>query len=111
MDVGVYSLTPPQGYSCLGHVAVKSWRTNKPNLNNYRCVRKDYVGKITTYSQPEWNDDGSGADDDFAAYNIKSSSNRIKTGLFRSEKAHRWPITFWVDSLKKQTSVKCMENC
>ena len=90
---------------------MENWWNNKPNLDNYRCVRKDYVEIIFTYKYPEWNDDGSGAHDDFAAYNFKASSTKIKTGLFRSEKAHRWPKYLFGYTLKKQTSVKCMKNC
>lgn len=41
-DVCVYELIPFEGYSCLGDVAVGSYR-RPPFLANYRCVKNEYV--------------------------------------------------------------------
>ena len=112
-DVKIYELTPQSGYSCLGHVAVQS---GTPNLSNYRCVRNDYIEYVSLNNYATWDDRGSGADRDFAAYDIQSSSSVINMGVFWSEATCRkcsnsQPKYQNVPALKVQASVECIDNC
>ena len=99
-DVKIYKLTPQSGYTCLGHVAVQS---GTPNLSNYRCVRSDYVENVPLHSYATWDDRGSGAHDDFAAYDIQSA---IDMGVFWSEARNSQPKYHNVPALKVQASVQ-----
>ena len=107
-DVKVYSLTPQPGYKCLGHVAVSS---GTPSLSSYRCVRDDFVEYVPLKPYATWDDQGSGAFTDFAAYDIQDSSSVIDMGVFWSEARNHQPINKNVPALKFQTSVQCTYNC
>ena len=107
-DVKVYSLTPQSGYRCLGHVAVRS---GTPNLSNYRCVRNDYLEDVPLNRYATWDDRGSGAHDDIAAYDIQTSSSVIDMGVFWSEARYSQPKDLNVPALKAQASVQCTSGC
>ena len=107
--MNVYSLRAPTGYKCLGHIAVADW--NEPDLNKYRCVRDDYVQNVYIDQYPKWQDRGSGAHLNFAAYWIRGTSLTIDMGLYWSEASYRWPRTKAVPALKIQSSVICVKNC
>ena len=110
-DVAIWSLTPPSSeYECLGHVATKG-DTIAPNLSNYRCVRKDYLRDTEIRETSIWNDSGSDADDDFAAFKILQSDGTIPMGLFWSHGDHGSPPYRWTSGLKSQPSVQCVTNC
>ena len=87
--VAIYKLIAPIGYECLGMVAVAN-RDRKPDLNRYRCVKQDLIRAVTLASQI-WNDDGSGADYNFAAYAIDSYTSMGKLGLFFGAASHDKP--------------------
>ena len=108
-DVAIWSLTPPSSeYECLGHVATKG-NTIAPKLSNYRCVLKDYIHPTVIRESPIWNDSGSGADDDFAAFKILQSPGTIAMGLFWSHGSHGSPNR-WTSGLKSQPSVQCTSS-
>ena len=112
-NVQIYELTPQSGYSCLGHVAVQS---GTPNLSNYRCVRNDYIENVSLNNDATWDDRGSGAHSDFAAYDIQASSSVIDMGVFWSEalpygSINSQPKYQNVPALKVQASVQCLLNC
>ena len=108
-NVKIYELTPHPGYKCLGHVAVRS---GTPDLSNYRCVRNDYTADVSLNIYPTWEDRGSGAYGNFAAYDIQASSSVINMGVFWSEAGYYWPKDWKkVPSLKVQASVQCFNNC
>ena len=68
-----------------------------------------------------WDDSGSGAYSDFAAYDIQASSSLIDSslidssvidmGVFWSEARNSQPKVQTVPALKVQESVKCYYNC
>ena len=107
-NVKIYKLTPQSGYKCLGHVAVGS---GTPNLSNYRCVRNDYTEYVPLNQYATWDDRGSGANSDFAGYDIQASSSVIDMGVFWSEARNSQPKYQNVPALKVQASVKCILNC
>ena len=80
-------------------------------MNNYRCVHKDYVKDILVKGYATWDDSGSGAHDDFAAYDIQASSSVIYMGTFWSENRNSQPKYLTVPALKVQTSVQCTSGC
>ena len=91
-DVAIYRLNPPNGYKCLGMVAVQGY-THGPDLNRYRCVKQDLVKKVTLKRQI-WNDAGSGATNDFTAYAIDDTSpNTFPMGLFFGQRNHNFATT------------------
>ena len=108
-DVAIWSLTPPSAeYECVGHVATKGYWI-QPNLSNYRCVRKDYLGPTAIRSSSIWDDSGSGADDDFAAFKILQTPGTLPMGLFWSHRSHGSPGT-WTKGLRDQSSVQCTSS-
>ena len=107
-DVKIYELIPPSGYTCLGHVAVRS---GTPSLSSYRCVRDDYVEFVPLKRSATWDDRGSGAHNDFAAYDIETSSSVIYMGVFWSEARNSQPKNKNVPAIKRQSSVQCISNC
>lgn len=81
-DVAVFRLIPPNEYICLGNVALGDYDTGDyPNLDRYRCVRRDYVEEAFV-GQVLWTDRGSGAFDDFAGYSIDDTHTTETVGLF-----------------------------
>ena len=80
------------------HVATKGNRI-APKLSNYRCVRKDYLRDTAIRETSIWNDSGSDADDDFAAFKILQSDGTILMGLFWSHGDHGSPPYRWTYQL------------
>jgi len=72
-DVTFYKLIPPNGYTCLGDIAVRSWVT-KPDLNKYRCVKNEYL-VMGQLDNEIWDDGGSGAHTDVVIYEVRRSSS------------------------------------
>jgi len=66
-DVGIYNLIAPNGYSCLGSVAVAS-HSALPNPAQYCCVRNEYL--VQAGFEKNWNDRGSGADKDVSLWTV-----------------------------------------
>ena len=64
-DVKFWWPVPPEGYICIGDVAVASYVLD-PSTNWIRCLREDLVG--TANSRLIWNDKGSGADKDVSVW-------------------------------------------
>ena len=71
---------PSENYVAVGYVAAKGF--DMPNIENYRCLRKDVAGEIQKISlmTPKeksaleiWRDKGSGAKFDVKLYRIESS--------------------------------------
>ncbi|MBN1404855.1 MAG: Vps62-related protein [Opitutales bacterium] len=58
---------PPNGYVSMGDLFMNGY--NGPNLDSVWCVRQDLV-EPTSIGELIWNDKGSGADKDFAAWEI-----------------------------------------
>ena len=59
----IYRLIPPTGYKCLGHVTV-GWPVgtqthSPPELNNYRCVKSEYLEDVQ-YKSLIWDTRGTG---------------------------------------------------
>ena len=44
-DVTIYKMNAPEGYTCLGDVAIASWKT-KPNRNDYCCVKDEQISRF-----------------------------------------------------------------
>lgn len=61
----------PDGYVAIGAVAVLGY--DKPNIGNYRCVRRDLVQE-TNFGVLIWNDQGSGGNKDLELYTIVGAS-------------------------------------
>ena len=80
-------------------------------MSSYRCVRDDFVEYVPLKPYATWDDQGSGAFTDFAAYDIQDSSSVIDMGVFWSEARNHQPINKNVPALKFQTSVQCTYNC
>ena len=55
LDVGIYNMDCPLGYSPLGHVAVRS-HSSIPDKSKYCCVKNEYL-TFGEY-QLSWNDEG-----------------------------------------------------
>ena len=111
-DVAIWSLKPPSSeYKCLGHVATQG-NSIKPNLDNYRCVRNDYLAETTIRTSSIWDDSGSGADDDFGAFRILKNTVTISMGLFWSHGFHDGPTgeSRWTYGLKSQSSLQCTSS-
>jgi VPS62-like protein len=73
-DGSIWYPKAPDGYLAIGFVASSGY--DKPSIPSYMCVRRDLV----VDAQPGsliWNDQGSGADEDVAVYQIVGAS-----GLF-----------------------------
>lgn len=66
-EVSIWRPIPPRGYVALGMVCGVG--NEKPPRNTVRCVRADLVVGAHP-DQPIWNDKGSGAHNDFSAWNI-----------------------------------------
>ena len=62
-NLAIYRLIPPTGYKCLGHVTV-GWPVgtqthSPPELNNYRCVKSEYLEDVQ-YESLIWDTRGTG---------------------------------------------------
>jgi hypothetical protein len=67
-DGSVWRPVAPQGYVTLGDVAVKGY--DAPSLEDVWCVRADLVTPSAYDSAPTWTDQGSGGDNDIAAWHV-----------------------------------------
>ncbi|PTU68936.1 DUF946 domain-containing protein [Chromobacterium haemolyticum] len=70
MDGSIWMPSAPDGYVAIGAVCQTGY--NKPNVGNYRCVRRDLV-IATAAGDLIWNDKGSGAKSDVSLYAINSA--------------------------------------
>lgn len=66
-DGSIWRPIPPDGYVALGLVSVNDH--TQPSLNAVRCVREDLVMVSFTHALI-WNDEGSGASQDFSAWSV-----------------------------------------
>ncbi|XP_055349773.1 uncharacterized protein LOC129596500 [Paramacrobiotus metropolitanus] len=69
LDVTIYNPVPTAGYTCLGHVALRSRRRDaSPNeFPELRCVKTEYV-LAAVAGEEAWNDKKSGGKHDFSAW-------------------------------------------
>ncbi|MGY2440696.1 Vps62-related protein [Pseudomonas sp. SDO52101_S400] len=67
-DCSVWRPVPPEGYVALGLVCTND--SNRPSFNAIRCVRADLV-IASSANTLIWNDQGSGANQDFSAWSIQ----------------------------------------
>jgi len=58
MDVIIWKMIAPKGYTCLGAVAMRS-HSQKPDKSKYCCVKDEYVVSSNQY-QRVWDSDGLG---------------------------------------------------
>jgi len=66
-SVSVYRMHAPSGYVCLGDVVVPNFH-QKPNKNNYCCVKREYAVQADSYQV--YNDAETGADRDGSFWTI-----------------------------------------
>jgi hypothetical protein len=71
-DWSIWSAVPPDGYVSIGMVGQLGY--DSPDIQNYRCIRKDLVVQ-STVGASIWSDEGSGADDDSTLWSINSVPN------------------------------------
>lgn len=62
MNVSVWKMNPPRGYVALGSAIVAGY--NKPNLNDYRCVRDQFITFVKRDLPFIWSDRGCGSERD-----------------------------------------------
>ena len=86
-------------------------RSGTPSLSRYRCVRNDYLEYVPLNRYATWDDRGSGADNDFAAFDIQTSSSVIDMGVFWAEARNSQPKDLNVPALEAQASVQCIYGC
>lgn len=86
---------PPSGYVALGDVFVSGY--GQPDKNDVVCVREDLVYRGVV-GPKIWDDEDSGADEDFSAWHILTSSDYIDPakgliapGTFVGTKGHGMP--------------------
>ena len=80
-------------------------------MSSYRCVRDDFVKNVALNYYATWDDRGSGAYKDFAAYDFQRSSSVIDMGVFWSEARNSQPKYYNVPALKVHASVQCTYGC
>lgn len=71
-DFAIWFPKAPDGYIAIGCVANKTHK--EPKIDNYRCVRKDFVEE-TKVGPSIWSDKGSGASGDVVLYKIDRVAN------------------------------------
>ncbi|XP_075470032.1 uncharacterized protein LOC142502659 [Ascaphus truei] len=92
--VTLYKMIPAANYSCVGHVAVRSYR-RCPKAEHYRCVRSDLVtpGAVSQI----WDTSHFGAKKDMSLWRVESEPtifNGLPVGAFLSVPAkHTQPDT------------------
>ncbi len=92
-DASVWRPVCPSGFSSMGDVA--SGSRVKPALDEVVCVQQSFLGAANPGSEI-WNDTGSGAARDFAAWNVVSpaadaSFSYFSRGLFFGDASHNRP--------------------
>lgn len=90
-DVRVMKMNPPNGYKCIGAVAVIGYK-NMPNRNNYRCVKSLYT--IKGSYDLVWKDKGSGASRDVGLWRHRRSggdTNGVESNTFDAFATHNNP--------------------
>ncbi|CAL4059453.1 unnamed protein product, partial [Meganyctiphanes norvegica] len=90
LDVAVWTMVPPAGYTCLGAVAVNSHSLIPPDRNKYACVKDSFVvsGKLIE----TWNSKGSGANKDISLWTVVSNKTYgIDGGTFLPGNGWRKP--------------------
>ena len=71
-DVAVYKMNAPEGYTCIGTVAVRHHST-QPNKEHYCCIREDYL--VNGNVIQTWNSTGSGARDSVSFWTVVRDSD------------------------------------
>jgi hypothetical protein len=71
-DWSIWAAVVPDGYTAIGMVATLGY--SAPDIQNYRCLRKDLVQQTTATTQV-WSDSGSGADSDVTIWAIGGMPN------------------------------------
>ena len=106
-DLIIYRLIPPSDqYKCLGGAVVASL-TSQPDLSKYRCAKVDYL-KDVGLNAIAWDDRGTDAYRNFAAYNIAVTDQTIAIGTFYGVDKHNVDETLTsvsVPTLKKDLIV------
>ncbi|XP_069098531.1 uncharacterized protein [Pleurodeles waltl] len=91
--VTVYEMIPPSNYTCLGDVAVKSYK-RCPDRNMYRCVRLDLVENGDIFNL--WKSKHFGSEKDVSFWIVKernsTKSNGVSTGSFLAVKSFDQPV-------------------
>ncbi|MCU0073335.1 Vps62-related protein [Pseudomonas koreensis] len=103
-DCTVWRPIPPVGYVAMGLVCSNG--RDKPLLNTIRCVREDLV-IATSVSDLIWSDKGSGARQNFSAWNIappQAAPGEIhfSAGTFFGVQSHSRPQTSVAYALRMQ---------
>ncbi|MCX2543069.1 Vps62-related protein [Pseudomonas sp. COW5] len=103
-DCTVWRPIPPRGYVAMGFVCSNG--LDKPLLNAVRCVREDLV-IATKIGDLIWNDKGSGARQNFSAWNIdppQAAAGEIyfAAGTFFGAQSHSRPATSTAYALRMQ---------
>ncbi len=86
-DGSFWSPIAPNGYTCLGHIAVNGY--SKPATDVMRCVRSDYVVAVTAASV--WDDSGSGASWDAGVWQAQPQAGQgeaLLADTFISRRSH-----------------------
>ncbi|XP_030077184.1 uncharacterized protein LOC115481879 [Microcaecilia unicolor] len=106
IPVTIYRMIPPQNYTCLGHVAVRSYRKS-PNADLYRCVQSTLVtdGILSLI----WRGRHLGTEEDCSLWQIESNSSitsGISTGSFLCAASKHPPsdVPYLLDSQKANLS-------
>ncbi|MCP4136016.1 MAG: Vps62-related protein [bacterium] len=87
-DVKFWKPIPPSGYTCLGHVVIRSY-SETPSTDLIRCVKSEYVSSAS--NRKVWDDSGSGADDDagiWEAVPFTGDEHGLPTNTFISRESH-----------------------
>jgi hypothetical protein len=89
-DGAVWRPIPPKGYSAIGDVATRGWRS--PSTGEIVCVRNDLVEKGVV-GHNIWNDRGSGAKHDVSIWSISSKDNKkgLNGNFFQANGKYRSP--------------------
>ncbi|XP_029428503.1 uncharacterized protein LOC115073812 isoform X2 [Rhinatrema bivittatum] len=92
--VTIYRMIPPKNYTCLGHVAVRSYRKS-PSADLYRCVQSNLVtaGVLSLI----WRGKHLGTEEDTSLWHIESNSSLssgLSTGSFLCAAGKQPPSDF-----------------
>ena len=103
-DVYIYKMNAPAGYTCLGGVAMNSYRV-KPDPKKYCCVKKEYVVQADTVYT--WSDSSSGATLDGSLWTVIRASGEafgLDAGTFIPVPGYSRPDASTVYLLKADES-------
>ncbi|AMQ85777.1 Vps62-related protein [Pseudomonas glycinae] len=103
-DCTVWRPIPPPGYVAMGFVCSNG--RDKPLLNAIRCVREDLVMPATV-GDLIWDDKGSGARQNFSAWDIEPAQAaageiHFAAGTFFGVQSHSKPVNSTVHALRMQ---------